>query len=240
MSTTGDDDPHRYCAEKLAASRSPAALALVFAPPAQRLALTAVHALELELRQVGERSSDPGVGRARSAWWAQEIAAAATEAPTHPVTRALVATLPREALARAGLDLALEATALAAAERPGEGYARAIGGASVRLSAAATGCGAALAAGAWSDELGGARLAVDVALAGGAAAPDPAAAARLRAAAPAVPAPARAHVVDQLVLAAIAARAAAAGSRPGALARLALAWHAARRARRSKSTMETT
>jgi phytoene synthase len=81
--------PDEYCQDKAARAGSGLYYALLFAPPAQRRAATALYALRRELEHSVREGADPAVARGKLDWWKQEIARMQAGAPTHPVTQAL-------------------------------------------------------------------------------------------------------------------------------------------------------
>jgi len=93
--------PDAYCQQKAAPNGSSIYYALLFLPPAQRRALTALHAFNREVLAVADTCQDPGVAAAKLAWWQGEIerlfsggpAANPTppaHPPTHPIMQALM------------------------------------------------------------------------------------------------------------------------------------------------------
>ncbi|HSC47475.1 MAG TPA: squalene/phytoene synthase family protein, partial [Gammaproteobacteria bacterium] len=64
-------------------------LALTFAPPAQRAALTTLFAVYLEIREVPVECRDPGVAAVKLGWWEDEVEALYRTKPRHPLTQAL-------------------------------------------------------------------------------------------------------------------------------------------------------
>jgi 15-cis-phytoene synthase len=80
-----------YCAQKAAPPGSSVYYALRQAPLAQQPLLTALFALRRELEDTVKNTSDPVIGRAKLAWWQQELGALAAGRPSHPVTLALAA-----------------------------------------------------------------------------------------------------------------------------------------------------
>jgi hypothetical protein len=244
-------DPLLYCREKVAGPGSALAYTLLFCEPALRSTLTAVYALEAELREIAEHGRDPGVGRARTAWWAEELAAASRGQPSHPVTQALTSALPGGALGRVGLAGALEAIATHAnhanqATHANHGdlvphaalsrYAHAVGGASARLAALAGRCPAPRASGPGCAALGGARLLLEISARTAREQRDTTltnAAVRAATAAHAgPPAALRLAVLDQLVLLALALDGARGTAPRRAPRRLWVAWRAAVQERR--------
>ncbi|MCX7893313.1 MAG: presqualene diphosphate synthase HpnD [Burkholderiales bacterium] len=81
--------PDEYCQQKAAASGSSFYYAFLFLPAERRRAITAVYAFCREVDDVVDEVHDPGVARAKLAWWRGEIGALYAGRPTHPVTRAL-------------------------------------------------------------------------------------------------------------------------------------------------------
>lgn len=90
--------PDEYCAQKAARPGSALYYSLRFLPPEKRRAATAIYAFVRETQDAARDCSDPGVARARLAWWRTETAQAFEGKPQHPVA---------QALARAVADYAL-------------------------------------------------------------------------------------------------------------------------------------
>jgi phytoene synthase len=82
--------PDEYCQQKAAQSGSSFYYSFLFLPPERRRAITALYAFCREVDDVVDEIADPGVARAKLAWWRQEIATAFDGTPQHPVARALV------------------------------------------------------------------------------------------------------------------------------------------------------
>jgi len=78
-----------YCSQKAAASGSSFYYSFLFLPLPRRRAITALYAFCREIDDVVDEISDPAVASAKLAWWANEVGALYSGAPTHPVTRAL-------------------------------------------------------------------------------------------------------------------------------------------------------
>ncbi len=76
-----------------------------FLPPVQRERAQAWGALLHELREAAFELSDPGVARAKTAWWAEELLRASAGEARHPVTARLGAGAPWAALSRELLRL---------------------------------------------------------------------------------------------------------------------------------------
>lgn len=82
-------DVDAYCRDKVAAEGSVLYYSFLFVPDSARRALTALRALGEELREVTDACSDLNVGKAKLAWWSEEIAWASKGRPRHPVTQAM-------------------------------------------------------------------------------------------------------------------------------------------------------
>jgi phytoene synthase len=81
--------PDEYCRQKAAASGSSFYYSFLFLPPERRRAITALYAYCREIDDVVDEVSDPGVARAKLAWWAEEVERIFAGTPQHPVGRAL-------------------------------------------------------------------------------------------------------------------------------------------------------
>jgi phytoene synthase len=92
--------PEQYCEQKAAPRGSALYYSLLFVPPEQRLALTALRALQRELRDAVEQASDPGLARTRLLWWREELSAALAGRSQHPVINAVCRVLSRWELPR--------------------------------------------------------------------------------------------------------------------------------------------
>jgi phytoene synthase len=91
--------PDEYCQQKAAQSGSSFYYSFLFLPAERRRAITALYAFCREVDDVADEVSDPGVARAKLAWWRTEVANLFAGHPQHPVTRAL-----EPFVASAGLD----------------------------------------------------------------------------------------------------------------------------------------
>jgi phytoene synthase len=80
---------HAYCQEKAAASGSSFYYSFRFLTPQRRRAITAFYAFCREVDDVADECHDPGVARAKLAWWREEVLRLYGGAPSHPVTLAL-------------------------------------------------------------------------------------------------------------------------------------------------------
>ncbi|WP_020065897.1 squalene/phytoene synthase family protein [Paraburkholderia caledonica] len=83
-----------YCQQKAAPPGSSTYYALRQAPAASQPRLSALFALRREFEETVKEVSDPAIGRTKLAWWQNELAALAAGTPTHPVSKALAASLP--------------------------------------------------------------------------------------------------------------------------------------------------
>src|SRR5262245_34567675 len=83
--------PDEYCQQRVAARGSSLYYSVLFLPAEQRRGVVAVHAFSRELHDAVDQASDPGVARAKLAYWRGELHAAMAGSPQHPVARALAA-----------------------------------------------------------------------------------------------------------------------------------------------------
>ena len=90
--------PDEYCQTRAAQSGSSFYYSFVFLPPERRRAITALYAFCREVDDVVDNMGDPGIARAKLAWWRSEIAQMFAGAPSHKVTQALQPALGRYAL----------------------------------------------------------------------------------------------------------------------------------------------
>ena len=81
--------PDEYCQQRAAASGSSFYYSFLFLPPPRRRAITALYAYCREVDDVVDEVSDPGVARAKLAWWVDEVERIFAGNPQHPVGRAL-------------------------------------------------------------------------------------------------------------------------------------------------------
>lgn len=82
--------PDEYCQQKAAASGSSFYYSFLFLPQEKRRAITALYAFCREVDDVVDDCSDEQVARTKLAWWRKEVQAMQQNAPTHPVTTALL------------------------------------------------------------------------------------------------------------------------------------------------------
>jgi len=108
VATVGPMTPDQYCQQKATPRGSSCYYSVLFLPPAQRAAVTALHAFRRELDGAVRESLDPGVARARLEWWRAEVRAVFDGRPQHPVARALATAVERYAISHAGLDAVID------------------------------------------------------------------------------------------------------------------------------------
>jgi phytoene synthase len=90
--------PDEYCQQKASGSGSSFYYSFLFLEPARRQAITALYAFCREVDDAVDECTDVGVAAMKLAWWRGEVEAMYAAHPTHPVTRALAAALPRFSL----------------------------------------------------------------------------------------------------------------------------------------------
>ena len=81
--------PEEYCRDNAAPVGTPFYYSILFLPPWQRRAMTAVYAFRLEMITLVNECRDITVAEKKLAWWREEIRSAFLGSPHHPVTRAL-------------------------------------------------------------------------------------------------------------------------------------------------------
>ncbi|MBC3860623.1 presqualene diphosphate synthase HpnD [Undibacterium jejuense] len=82
--------PDEYCQQKAAQSGSSFYYSFLFLPAERRKAITALYAFCREVDDAVDESSDDMLARTKLAWWRKELQAMLENAPTHPVTKALL------------------------------------------------------------------------------------------------------------------------------------------------------
>lgn len=115
--------------QELVRERSPDRyIATLYAPPAARAALFALHALDLELAAVVRTTTEAMLGQIRLAWWREHLAGLdAGERPAQPVLQAIASDVLPRGVSGASLEF-LEDANLALLEEEGiEPYALARG-----------------------------------------------------------------------------------------------------------------
>ncbi|HEY7787591.1 MAG TPA: presqualene diphosphate synthase HpnD [Casimicrobiaceae bacterium] len=100
--------PDDYCADKVAHSGSSFYYSFRLLSPERRAAMNALYAYCREVDDVVDEVSDPGVARAKLAWWRTEIAAVYSGTPQHPVALALQPAVSRYGLAQANLQAVID------------------------------------------------------------------------------------------------------------------------------------
>lgn len=105
--------PSDYCRARIGGPGTDLYYALWHLPAAQRDALTALHALAIELADAPRECREPELAHTKLAWWREEIERAAHGRASHPATQVLAPWLRQGALAAAPL---IELVAAAAAE----------------------------------------------------------------------------------------------------------------------------
>ena len=87
--------PDQYCQQKAAGSGSSFYYSFLFLEPARRQAITALYAFCREVDDAVDECSDATIAARKLDWWRSEVGALHAGQPTHPVTLALAAALPR-------------------------------------------------------------------------------------------------------------------------------------------------
>jgi len=96
--------PDEYCQQKAAQSGSSFYYSFLFLPPERRRAITALYAFCREVDDAVDEPSDPGVARAKLAWWRAEVAQLFRGKAEHPVTKALQPATRDFGVTEAGLN----------------------------------------------------------------------------------------------------------------------------------------
>jgi len=96
--------PEQYCQQKVATSGSTLYYSLLFLPPEERRAITALYAFCGEIEDAVNAATDPGVAQARLAWWRTELDAVFDGRPQHPAAQALAAVTQRYRITQARLS----------------------------------------------------------------------------------------------------------------------------------------
>jgi phytoene synthase len=90
--------PSEYCRRLADHPLSPYFTGTLFLPDGPRAAFTALEAFRREVGGIVDECSDPGVARAKLAWWRSELRAATEKQAQHPVARSLFATTPEPSI----------------------------------------------------------------------------------------------------------------------------------------------
>ena len=109
--------PDQYCESKAAKSGSSFYYSFRLLPPERRRAITALYAYCREVDDVVDEVHDPGVARAKLAWWRTEVAAVYEGAPQHPVAQALVPVVRAYRLPREHFDAVIDGMAMDLAQQ---------------------------------------------------------------------------------------------------------------------------
>jgi NADH dehydrogenase [ubiquinone] 1 alpha subcomplex assembly factor 6 len=101
-----------YCAEQVQKFDSDRFLCILFAPPAEREALAAIAAFNLEVARIREQVREPLLGHMRLRWWSDVLDGVWTGTPPqHPVALALADSVGRFGLDREPFDRMLDGRA---------------------------------------------------------------------------------------------------------------------------------
>ena len=114
-------DAHDYCADFTRSHDEDYGLALGYAPPEDALRVSALYALQVEIRRIPGVVSEPPLGEIRLQWWrdALDEIAAGGAVRAHPVVEALKTSGAANARVRSGVERAMDAIApLLYGERP--------------------------------------------------------------------------------------------------------------------------
>ena len=85
----GLDDARTFCENKVSRGDIGLYYSLLFAPRARRRAAVPLYAFWLEVREINDECSDPGVARLKLAWWGEELREMTAGRARHPVAVAL-------------------------------------------------------------------------------------------------------------------------------------------------------
>ena len=109
--------PDQYCEAKAAQSGSSFYYSFRLLPPERRRAITALYAYCREVDDVVDEVHDPGVARAKLAWWRAEVAAIYEGTPQHPVAQALAPVVRAYRLPREHFDAVIDGMAMDLAQQ---------------------------------------------------------------------------------------------------------------------------
>ncbi len=82
-------NPHDYCQQKAAESKSSFYYSFLFLPPERRKVIVALYAFCREIDDVVDECHDLSIAQTKLDWWRAEIARSYSGQPTHPVGLAL-------------------------------------------------------------------------------------------------------------------------------------------------------
>lgn len=103
--------PSEYCLTRTGGPGTDLYYALWHLPPAQREALTALHALAVEIGEAPRECREPPLAHAKLDWWRGEIERAGRGQASHPVTQALKSHLGPDGFLRPALLQLVDAVA---------------------------------------------------------------------------------------------------------------------------------
>ena len=109
--------PDQYCEAKAAQSGSSFYYSFRLLPPERRRAITALYAYCREVDDIVDEVHDPGVARAKLAWWRAEVAAIYEGTPQHPVAQALAPVVRAYRLPREHFDAVIDGMAMDLAQQ---------------------------------------------------------------------------------------------------------------------------
>lgn len=131
-----------HCADQVRRFDNDRFLCTLFAPPAEREALAAIYAFNLEIARVRESVREPMLGRIRLQWWRDAVAGIFERKPQRePVAVALAEAVDRFKLGRGHFDRLIDAREFDLEDRPPAtlddlvGYAEGTGAPLVKLAA---------------------------------------------------------------------------------------------------------
>ncbi len=102
-----------YCAEQVRRFDNDRFICSLFAPPAERAALAAVYAYNLEVARIRETAREPLLGRMRLQWWRDALDPIYSgRSPRHEVALAVADAVNRFGLSRGPFDRILDARSL--------------------------------------------------------------------------------------------------------------------------------
>ena len=82
--------PAEYCQDKAAKSGSSFYYSFLFLPKERRQAITALYAFCREVDDIADECQDREIALVKLEWWRQELARTFADAPSHPVSQALL------------------------------------------------------------------------------------------------------------------------------------------------------
>lgn len=103
--------PSQYCLMRTGGPGTDLYYALWHLPTAQRDALTALHALAIEIADTPRECREPQLAHGKLDWWRAEIEQAARGLASHPATQALAPWLGRDVLPLAAIEQIIDAAA---------------------------------------------------------------------------------------------------------------------------------